>query len=675
MTLLHRAAPLGASVLAAPVAVAVAAAGATLLAGCVSAPTARKNADRVATRIVEDAQHQALGRAEPLEVRSPAETLRKRLLLDQALPVASPASYGTRAVPPSPHFPEPAYLAPGGDAVDAAPAAPWLARAGHGPLRLSLVEALQAAARNSRTFQTEKEKVFIAALNLDLERDAFRGAWSAALQSEAVADLTSGSLVASLDRSTEVSLAQRFKNGIQVTLALGFNLIRLLTPGAASALGPFGDASVSVPLLRGAGALVVTEPLTQSERDTIYAVYGFERFKQTFAVDVARAYYATLERLDAVHNTAENYRRLIASTRRARRLADAGRLPEIQVDQTLQEELRARELWIIAQQAHAQSEDALRLVLGLPPDAAVQADPGELDKLIAASVQLRAPEEKPAAAAGPEVADAQVELPPPDRDHVGPLELNERRALRIALDRRLDLRIAIGRVDDAQRKTAVAADGLLPDLTLLGTASLGGRVGVGGADGADGTLRPDRGVYTAAVTFDPALKRVREGRDYRASLVDLERAARAAQEVEDQVKAGIRDTLRTLLTAREDFRIQERALELARRRVESTNLFLQAGRAEVRDLLEAQDSLVSAENARTAAAVRYRVAELEMERDLGVLAIGVDGVRGDLDVPRRTVSEGSEFGSAEKRLCGLSDFESLWFRRLRIWIRFQEVHR
>ena len=34
-----------------------------------------------------------------------------------------------------------------------------------------------------------------------------------------------------------------------------------------------------------------------------------------------------------MRNAEENYRGLIASTRRARRLADSGRLPEIQVDQ------------------------------------------------------------------------------------------------------------------------------------------------------------------------------------------------------------------------------------------------------------------------------------------------------------------------------------------------------
>ena len=87
-----------------------------------------------------------------------------------------------------------------------------------------------------------------------------------------------------------------------------------------------------------------------------------------------------------------------------------------------------------------------------------------------------------------------------------------------------------------------------------------------------------------------------------------------------------KNALRTLLQARESYKIQAQAVALARRRVTSTNLFLQAGRAQIRDVLEAQESLVSAQNALTAALVDYRVAELELQRDMGVLAIDEKGL-------------------------------------------------
>jgi outer membrane protein TolC len=55
-------------------------------------------------------------------------------------------------------------------------------------------------------------------------------------------------------------------------------------------------------------------------------------------------------------------------------------------------------------------------------------------------------------------------------------------------------------------------------------------------------------------------------------------------------------------------------------------MFLEAGRAEIRDLLEAQEALISAQNALTAALVTYRVGELALQRDLGLLEVDHEGV-------------------------------------------------
>ena len=96
--------------------------------------------------------------------------------------------------------------------------------------------------------------------------------------------------------------------------------------------------------------------------------------------------------------------------------------------------------------------------------------------------------------------------------------------------------------------------------------------------------------------------------------------------MEDQIKLQIRDSLRSLLESRESFHIQSLAVELALRRVASTTLFLEAGRAEIRDVLEAQEALVSARDALTAAIINYRVAELDLQRDMGVLVINDNGL-------------------------------------------------
>jgi outer membrane protein TolC len=128
------------------------------------------------------------------------------------------------------------------------------------------------------------------------------------------------------------------------------------------------------------------------------------------------------------------------------------------------------------------------------------------------------------------------------------------------------------------------------------------------------------------VAFDAPWNRVNERRVYRSSFIDLERAVRAAQELEDQIKTQVRSAQRSLVRARESISIQTRSVELAQRRVDSTALFLQAGRTQIRDVLEAQEALISARNALTASIVGYRVAELEWRRDLATLDVDEQGL-------------------------------------------------
>ena len=98
------------------------------------------------------------------------------------------------------------------------------------------------------------------------------------------------------------------------------------------------------------------------------------------------------------------------------------------------------------------------------------------------------------------------------------------------------------------------------------------------------------------------------------------------QNIEDSIKLEVKNKLRDLLESRESLKIQSQSQNLARKRVKSANLFLQAGLVEIRDILEAQEALISAQNAFTSALVRYRVAELELQRDMGVLEVNEKGI-------------------------------------------------
>ena len=600
--------------------------------GCRSPGDYRREADRVAYDVITRKQAEALGRTEPFTIETPAETLRRRLLLDQHLPFAAEASLGAGALEPIKEWPHDDYLEK--QAVEDPLADSF---SNDEDLQLTLNDALQIAAGESREYQTQKENVFEAALRLDLERDAFRRTWSGVLEglfeADAAQDViidsqgnTERQTVSGLEYGGVLELSQRFKDGITFTGLIGLDLVSLLTQNRLFSRGVFADVTISIPLLRGAGQFVVTEPLTQAERDVVYAIYQFERFKREFAVRIADDYLGVLQQRDQVRNAEENYRRLVASTRRARRLADAGRLPEIQVDQSRQDELRARDRWVSAVELYERRLDAFKLTLGLPVDAALELDDTALAALADRAEEFLPTEEQPHREGPAPAADAPITLVAPGRGRAGPYELDETEAILVAFDHRLDLRVAVGRVNDAQRSIAVAADQLRADFTLLGTGSAGARRNLSSVALDNARLLPRDGVYSALLSLDLPLERTAERNAYRLSLIRLEQAVRNLQELEDRIKLDIRNRLSELLEARESIQIQQLAVTVAKRRVDSTNLFLEAGRAEIRDVLEAQEALVSAQNALTAALVDYRIAELALQRDSGVLAVNEKGL-------------------------------------------------
>ena len=591
--------------------------------GCQSPHQYRFEADKSANEIIQK-KMQVIGRTGQFSIERPSDILRRRLLTEQNLPHAGPSSLGTDQLEAIEHWPEEDYprAEPLLDPI-------IMLEDTNKPPQLSLMQALQVGARNSFEYQTRKEDIFKKALDLDLERNEFRTIFASQVESLVETDMSGGRTVSGIENSGAIGVSRKLESGVELTTGLAVSLANLLTLNRASAFGIAADATVSVPLLRGSGRHIVTEPLTQAERNVVYAIYQFERFRRTFAVSIAAEYLSVLRQLDEIKNNEDNYRGLILSARRARRLADAGRLDEIQVDQAVQAELRARNGWINATETYKSRMDSFKNSLGLPPDAGIELDRSELKRLAVYSDKFSentddGQKSETTLKAAP--ADTPVVLEPPDTENIGPLEIDEKAALELAFEKRFDLMVAQGRVYDAQRAVVVLADALGAELTLLGSAGFGGNRSLSTVASDDTKLRIDKGVYSALLTLDLPFERTAERNAYRNGFITLERAVRDVQILEDEIKISIRNKLRDLLESREGLLIQARSVKVAKKRVKSTNLFLEAGRKEIRDLLESQEALLSAQNALTAAIISYRVAELELQRDMGVLQINEKGL-------------------------------------------------
>ena len=121
------------------------------------------------------------------------------------------------------------------------------------------------------------------------------------------------------------------------------------------------------------------------------------------------------------------------------------------------------------------------------------------------------------------------------------------------------------------------------------------------------------------------VNRIPERNAFRNSQIDLETARRNEQETRDKIHADLRDEIRGLRNARQGYDIQQNAAELAKQRVASTELSLEAGRSNTRNVLEARRSLVAAQDSANSALTDWILARISFHHQMELLSLGEKG--------------------------------------------------
>ena len=466
----------------------------------------------------------------------------------------------------------------GGSAAE--PASEQAKKSPPGPVQITLEKALEIASENSRELQSQRETVYRSALALTLERYRFQPQFFGRLSGRYNDNNPGGDTYTG---NSNFGLNWLLLTGADVSVNLASNFMQFVSGDPRKAATSALDITVVQPLLRGAGR-DATEPLTQAERDVIYSLREFVRFRRQFFVNVASDYYRVLEQRQRVENQRRNLDSLRKSLERQQALSEAGRLGEYQVNQTQQQVLTAEDRLESARDGYQRAIDQFKLTLALPTDAKVQLDRDEMERLRQMQPETKVPSE-----------EAAVET---------------------ALDRRLDLRTAKNRVEDTRRKILVAKDDLQADLDVVLSSSTD-------SDGNDqpADLQFSDTDYSAGLDVDLPLDKKSERNAYRRRLIELANTIRSKQRLQDNIVLNVRDTLRRFYRAQSSYEIQQRSVKLAERRVDMNSMLLQAGRAIPRDLLEAQADLLDARNALAEALVDYRITRLELARDMDVLQV------------------------------------------------------
>lgn len=440
---------------------------------------------------------------------------------------------------------------------------------------LTLPAALEMAERHNRSYQLQRETLYLQALSLTGTRHKF--VWNPSSTVDlGIARQTDGGLRG--DSDADVSVQKLFQTGASVTATLANDLV-LYFDGKPKV--PDLTLKLTQPLLRGAGAEIAAEVLTQAERDVVYAVRDYSHYQKTFAIETVGEYFRVLQDKDAVRNSYNNYLNLQKARDRAEAMAEAERLARYQVDQARQSELSARVKYLKSVESYRQALDGFKQRLSLPLGEALRLEDRALTDLVAQGLT--------------------------------PLELDERHGYLMAVTNRLDVLNEVDRFEDAQRKVRVAASDLKPGLDVVVDASLKKQF--------YSSFSPEEFASTSGLKLKLPLNQLTERNAYRTSLINFEKQMRKLATELDSLRENIREGIRALEQERENYFIQKAALDLARQQVEVMPLLLQNDDADIRDQLEAQADLVEAQNDVTSAVVDYHVARWNLLKNLGALSV------------------------------------------------------
>jgi outer membrane protein TolC len=472
---------------------------------------------------------------------------------------------------------------------------------------LNLEKALALAIQHSREYRNQKEMLYLEALSLTLDRHRFTPIFSSggnvSLQNQPkdvakAIDELAGTQTSLLQRDTQVlqqynvsgrgnlGASTLLRSGATLANSITVDFLRFLSGDLRFLVRSSVGATLTQPLLRGAGYRVTMENLTQAERNTLYALRDYTQYRKEFSVRVAMGYYGVLQARDAARNQYLGYQKSAQNLTRGRAFAEEGRIAQGELGQMEQAALSSEASWINAIRSYKQSLDQFKILIGLPTEARLVLDDRDLDQL-------------------------QVHHP----------SLTAEDAVGVALATRLDVQTARDRCDDAERRVKVAANGLKPRLDLVA----GGAVDNTPGNNNPASLDFERARGNVGLNLDLALDRKAQRNNYRSTLIARERALRQRQSQEDNVKLQIYDGWRNLDQAKRSYELSEMGVQLAERRVEEQELLAELGRIRARDLLEAQSALITSRNERTSALVRHTTARLQFWRDMGILFIKENG--------------------------------------------------
>lgn len=452
---------------------------------------------------------------------------------------------------------------------------------------LTIPEAVLLATANNRLYQLEKDNLYTKALDLRLVRHLYEPhpfgvASSTYTDTEDASNLTTGGAL---------GFSQLLASGGAISASISEAWVEMLSGNFRSGVSRLFSATLTQPLLRGAGREAALEQLTQAEQDLLYQVRSFNRFRQLFVVQILSQYYMVLKAQEKTIIAEDNFKQMDMIYGKTKALSEVGKIAAHELAEIEQERMIAKDTLILAQSEFRQLLDELKLALAIPPQMELTLDREEF---------------------------LSFKTQEPNR-----FGFTEQQAIDTAVALRLDVANTSDAMIDAERKVRVAYDRTRPELNLVGSVNQ-----------QRNPDRTDDEIFSGGATLDIGLDRTVEKTEYRRSLVILEQSKRTFEERKDTVSLEVRSALRKLQEANDRYILQIQARDKADKRLENTLTLLQyprtnlqqRGRVNTRDVLRSQNDSYASRNNAADAVVDFAIATLEFYRDTGILQVKPDGM-------------------------------------------------
>lgn len=454
-----------------------------------------------------------------------------------------------------------------------------------------LKDVLAYAMRSGRDLQDAREDLYLEALNLTLERHL----WTPQLVANAAvdADFSDAGGLNDLERAitatADVGMTQRLPYGGQVIARVLHRLVRDLETHVTSAETGSLILEADIPLLRGAGKTAY-ESRYSAEREVIYAVRRFERFRRSYMVAVAARYFNLQRSKAEIVNAFKKYTSNKEDWERAEVINKLGQSRTVFEAPRAKASFRNAEATLVsAKEQHATALDRFKIFLGMPVDA-------KLD-----------------------VLDQDADVQSRDLDSLLP-DLAVAGAVEVALRYRLDVLTEADRVDDRRRGAEVARNQMLPDLDFAGGITFDSDPERANSS----SFNTERNTWNAGLSFRIDDRKT-ERNAYRAALVSLRRAQRDFEEFVDTVRADVRRAHRRIVQQDNLRKIQALNVEENELRYLMAKAQFDLGKSTNQDVVDADDDLLTARNELASAVASYRNAILEFRLDTGTLRVRDDG--------------------------------------------------